>query len=84
MNQRRQTHRASAYESDSAMAIISRLASLKLTDLSILEGEVFGPILHVIRYKAGDLDKVMDAIIKTGYGLTLGIHSRIDATYNIL
>lgn len=52
----------------------------ELTDLSILEGEVFGPILHVIRYKANELDKVMDAIINTGYGLTLGIHSRIDAT----
>lgn len=52
----------------------------ELKDLSILEGEVFGPILHLIRYKAGELDKVMDAIINTGYGLTLGIHSRIDAT----
>jgi len=52
----------------------------ELSDLSILEGEVFGPILHVIRYKANELDKVMDAIIKTGYGLTLGVHSRIDAT----
>lgn len=52
----------------------------ELNDLSILEGEIFGPILHVIRYKAHDLEKVMDAIINTGYGLTLGIHSRIDAT----
>ena len=52
----------------------------ELSDLSILEGEVFGPILHVIRYKSSDLDKVMNAIINTGYGLTLGIHSRIDAT----
>ena len=54
--------------------------AFELSDLSILEGEVFGPILHVIRYQAGDLDKVMNAIINTGYGLTLGIHSRIDAT----
>lgn len=52
----------------------------ELADLSLLEGEVFGPILHVIRYKANELDKVMDTIINTGYGLTLGIHSRIDAT----
>jgi RHH-type proline utilization regulon transcriptional repressor/proline dehydrogenase/delta 1-pyrroline-5-carboxylate dehydrogenase len=52
----------------------------ELHDLNILEGEVFGPILHVIRYAQKDLDKVMDAIINTGYGLTLGIHSRIDAT----
>lgn len=52
----------------------------ELKDLSQLEGEVFGPILHVIRFKANELDKVMDSIINTGYGLTLGIHSRIDAT----
>jgi RHH-type transcriptional regulator, proline utilization regulon repressor / proline dehydrogenase / delta 1-pyrroline-5-carboxylate dehydrogenase len=52
----------------------------ELSDLSLLKGEVFGPILHIIRYKAQDLDKVMDSIIKTGYGLTLGVHSRIDAT----
>ncbi|MBX3709031.1 MAG: bifunctional proline dehydrogenase/L-glutamate gamma-semialdehyde dehydrogenase PutA [Gammaproteobacteria bacterium] len=51
----------------------------ELTDLSILQREVFGPILHVIRYQSRDLDNVMDAIINTGYGLTLGIHSRIDA-----
>lgn len=54
--------------------------AFELNDLSVLEGEIFGPVLHVIRYKARDLDKVIDAIIKTGYGLTLGIHSRIDAT----
>ena len=37
-------------------------------------------MLHVIRYKARELDAVIDAINATGYGLTLGIHSRIDAT----
>jgi RHH-type transcriptional regulator, proline utilization regulon repressor / proline dehydrogenase / delta 1-pyrroline-5-carboxylate dehydrogenase len=41
---------------------------------------VFGPILHVVRYKAGRLDDVLGAIEATGYGLTLGIHSRIDTT----
>ncbi|WP_293857662.1 bifunctional proline dehydrogenase/L-glutamate gamma-semialdehyde dehydrogenase PutA [uncultured Alsobacter sp.] len=45
-----------------------------------LEDEVFGPVLHVVRYKASDLDKVLDAIEASGYGLTLGVHSRIDAT----
>lgn len=55
-------------------------AVFELSDLSLLEGEIFGPILHVIRYKAKELDKVMDAIINTGYGLTLGVHSRIDTT----
>ena len=52
----------------------------ELSELSLLEGEVFGPILHVIRFGADELDKVMDSIINTGFGLTLGIHSRIDAT----
>ena len=42
--------------------------------------EVFGPVLHVVRFRAGELDALVDAINATGYGLTLGIHSRIDAT----
>jgi RHH-type proline utilization regulon transcriptional repressor/proline dehydrogenase/delta 1-pyrroline-5-carboxylate dehydrogenase len=45
-----------------------------------LEGEVFGPILHVIRWPADRLDAVLDEIAATGYALTLGIHSRIDDT----
>lgn len=52
----------------------------EIKNMSVLEGEVFGPILHVIRYAASDLDKIMEAIKKTGFGLTLGIESRIDAT----
>jgi RHH-type transcriptional regulator, proline utilization regulon repressor / proline dehydrogenase / delta 1-pyrroline-5-carboxylate dehydrogenase len=46
----------------------------------LLRGEVFGPILHVIRWKADRLDAVLEEIAPTDYGLTLGIHSRIDAT----
>ena len=45
-----------------------------------LEREVFGPILHVIRWRADRLDAVCDEIAATGYALTLGIHSRIDET----
>jgi RHH-type transcriptional regulator, proline utilization regulon repressor / proline dehydrogenase / delta 1-pyrroline-5-carboxylate dehydrogenase len=45
-----------------------------------LSGEVFGPILHVVRWQADRLDRVLDEIAATGYGLTLGIHSRIDKT----
>jgi RHH-type proline utilization regulon transcriptional repressor/proline dehydrogenase/delta 1-pyrroline-5-carboxylate dehydrogenase len=44
-----------------------------------LQEEMFGPVLHVVRYPAGKLDEVVAAIEATGYGLTLGIHSRIDA-----
>ncbi|KGM51089.1 integrase [Lysobacter concretionis Ko07 = DSM 16239] len=51
-----------------------------LKSLDQLDREVFGPVLHVIRWKGGQLDQVIDAINATGYGLTLGVHSRIDAT----
>lgn len=49
----------------------------EIQDIKLLTGEVFGPILHVIRYNAKDLLKVIADINSTGYGLTLGIHSRI-------
>ena len=52
----------------------------EIDSLSRLEREVFGPILHVIRWNANELEQVCDAINATGYGLTLGIHSRIDET----
>ena len=52
----------------------------ELKSLSQLTKEVFGPILHVIRWKSAELDQVIDAINATGFGLTLGIHSRIDST----
>jgi RHH-type proline utilization regulon transcriptional repressor/proline dehydrogenase/delta 1-pyrroline-5-carboxylate dehydrogenase len=48
--------------------------------IAALEREVFGPVLHVVRYSADKLDKVCEAINATGYGLTLGIHSRIAET----
>jgi RHH-type proline utilization regulon transcriptional repressor/proline dehydrogenase/delta 1-pyrroline-5-carboxylate dehydrogenase len=51
-----------------------------LDDIARLQGEVFGPVLHVITYGAGQLDAVLDAIHGTGFGLTLGLHSRIEAT----
>ncbi|WP_089173650.1 bifunctional proline dehydrogenase/L-glutamate gamma-semialdehyde dehydrogenase PutA [Bosea sp. AS-1] len=53
---------------------------VKLDRVGDLTAEHFGPILHVVRWKAGELDKVIDAIDATGYGLTLGVHSRIEAT----
>jgi RHH-type transcriptional regulator, proline utilization regulon repressor / proline dehydrogenase / delta 1-pyrroline-5-carboxylate dehydrogenase len=40
--------------------------------------EVFGPVLHVVRYRAAELEQTLDAVAATGYGLTLGIHSRIE------
>ena len=52
----------------------------ELDSLGQLEREVFGPILHVVRYRANELDRIIDEINATGYGLTLGIHSRIEET----
>ena len=52
----------------------------EINGASIFAGEVFGPILHVVRWRADRLDRVLDEIAATGYGLTLGIHSRIDET----
>ncbi|UQG54380.1 MULTISPECIES: bifunctional proline dehydrogenase/L-glutamate gamma-semialdehyde dehydrogenase PutA [unclassified Marinobacter] len=51
-----------------------------INSINDLDGEHFGPILHVVRYKAEQLDKVIDEINATGYGLTLGIHSRSEST----
>jgi RHH-type proline utilization regulon transcriptional repressor/proline dehydrogenase/delta 1-pyrroline-5-carboxylate dehydrogenase len=45
-----------------------------------LTEEVFGPVLHVVRWRADELDELLDDIAANGYGLTLGIHSRIDET----
>ncbi|QDF74193.1 MULTISPECIES: bifunctional proline dehydrogenase/L-glutamate gamma-semialdehyde dehydrogenase PutA [Shewanella] len=50
--------------------------AVEIDSIKVLEKEHFGPILHVIRYKAADLPKVIDEINSTGFGLTLGIHSR--------
>ncbi|TMH32837.1 MAG: bifunctional proline dehydrogenase/L-glutamate gamma-semialdehyde dehydrogenase PutA [Betaproteobacteria bacterium] len=53
---------------------------VELDRIDRLEREVFGPVLHVIRYSAAAIEEVVDSINATGYGLTLGIHSRIDET----
>ncbi|NJC06374.1 RHH-type proline utilization regulon transcriptional repressor/proline dehydrogenase/delta 1-pyrroline-5-carboxylate dehydrogenase [Sphingomonas kaistensis] len=50
----------------------------ELPSLASLKDEHFGPILHVIRWKSGEIDKVIDQINATGFGLTLGLQSRID------
>jgi RHH-type proline utilization regulon transcriptional repressor/proline dehydrogenase/delta 1-pyrroline-5-carboxylate dehydrogenase len=53
------------------------LAEIPLAELP--DREVFGPILHVVRYGLQDLEAVADALAAKGYGLTLGVHSRIEA-----
>lgn len=58
--------------------------AFQIDNLNQLKREVFGPVLHIICYKAQNLDKILDQIIATGYGLTLGIHSRINNTVNYI
>jgi RHH-type proline utilization regulon transcriptional repressor/proline dehydrogenase/delta 1-pyrroline-5-carboxylate dehydrogenase len=52
--------------------------------ISRLEREVFGPILHVVRFEANALERVCEAINATGYGLTLGVHTRIQETADFI
>jgi RHH-type proline utilization regulon transcriptional repressor/proline dehydrogenase/delta 1-pyrroline-5-carboxylate dehydrogenase len=52
----------------------------ELSDADQLTEEVFGPVLHVVRYPADGFERVLQSIERSGYGLTLGIHSRIDDT----
>ncbi|MGH8034166.1 MAG: bifunctional proline dehydrogenase/L-glutamate gamma-semialdehyde dehydrogenase PutA, partial [Lysobacterales bacterium] len=52
--------------------------AFEIDGIRSLDREVFGPILHVVRYRARDLDTVIEDINAVGYGLTLGIHSRIE------
>jgi RHH-type proline utilization regulon transcriptional repressor/proline dehydrogenase/delta 1-pyrroline-5-carboxylate dehydrogenase len=58
--------------------------AFEIPSLRLLQREVFGPILHVLRWQGDRLDDVLAAIAATGYGLTLGIHSRIDETVNYI
>jgi RHH-type proline utilization regulon transcriptional repressor/proline dehydrogenase/delta 1-pyrroline-5-carboxylate dehydrogenase len=51
----------------------------EIPDISVLTEEHFGPILHVVRFPAGGLEGMIDRINATGYGLTLGLHSRLDS-----
>jgi RHH-type proline utilization regulon transcriptional repressor/proline dehydrogenase/delta 1-pyrroline-5-carboxylate dehydrogenase len=59
-------------------------AMIELESIAELTREVFGPVLHVFRYRRDALPQVVDAINATGYGLTLGIHSRIDETIDLV
>ena len=55
--------------------------AVEINGIGQLDGEYFGPFLHVVRYAATDLENVVAAINATGFGLTLGVHSRIESTW---
>ncbi|MCJ9429420.1 bifunctional proline dehydrogenase/L-glutamate gamma-semialdehyde dehydrogenase PutA [Kordiimonas marina] len=56
----------------------------ELNSLDQLDGEVFGPVLHVVRFKSTDMEDVVRQIHATGYGLTFGVHSRLEGRWKEL
>ena len=52
---------------------------IEIDSVDALENEVFGPVLHVLRFRSKDLQATIDAVNATGFGLTMGLHSRIDS-----
>ena len=77
--ERRVRFRWDRYKSLPATGTYVPPAIVMLDHARDLREEVFGPILHVVRWRADALDELLDEIAGNGYGLTLGIHSRIDA-----
>jgi RHH-type proline utilization regulon transcriptional repressor/proline dehydrogenase/delta 1-pyrroline-5-carboxylate dehydrogenase len=57
---------------------------MEIDSLDKLTHEVFGPVLHVIRYRRSDLPKLIEAVNASGFGLTMGVHSRIDETIDYI
>jgi RHH-type proline utilization regulon transcriptional repressor/proline dehydrogenase/delta 1-pyrroline-5-carboxylate dehydrogenase len=53
---------------------------IEISSIADLPGEVFGPVLHVLRYSREEMEEVIRAVNATGFGLTFGVHSRIDET----
>lgn len=51
----------------------------EIEGIQFLDHEIFGPVLHVIRFKSNEIDSVIDEINESGYGLTFGVHSRIES-----
>ena len=72
-------HRLRLPEATRRGTFVAPLA-VQIDSMSALQREWFGPILHVLPYRARDLESLVDAVNATGYGLTFGVHSRIDST----
>jgi RHH-type proline utilization regulon transcriptional repressor/proline dehydrogenase/delta 1-pyrroline-5-carboxylate dehydrogenase len=72
-------HHRARIPADAAAGRYFAPLAVEVASLAAVEREVFGPVLHVVRYRADNLDGIVDAINHMGYGLTLGIHTRIDS-----
>ena len=66
--------------SDCARGTFVAPTLIELNQVGDLKREVFGPVLHIVRYKRDDLDALIDALNATGFGLTFGLHTRLDET----
>jgi RHH-type proline utilization regulon transcriptional repressor/proline dehydrogenase/delta 1-pyrroline-5-carboxylate dehydrogenase len=79
---RKAGHRVDALELDDSLrnGTFVAPAIIEIDDIAELKREVFGPILHVLRYRRNRLDGLIDAINASGYGLTFGVHTRLDET----
>jgi RHH-type proline utilization regulon transcriptional repressor/proline dehydrogenase/delta 1-pyrroline-5-carboxylate dehydrogenase len=75
----KRVHRAALPDACAAGTFVAPTI-IEIDALADLTREVFGPVLHVLRYQRNDLDQVVASVNATGYGLTFGIHSRIDET----
>ena len=69
-----------AADVDSNNSTFVRPILFELNNLNELQREVFGPVLHVVRYRSSELDQLIDQINAKGYALTSGVHSRIEGT----
>jgi len=74
-------HRA-ALGPDCAHGTFAAPTLIEIDDLAQLGAEVFGPVLHILRFRRRDLDALLGSIATTGYGLTFGLHTRLDSTCN--
>lgn len=61
-----------------------RPVAFEIAAIAELKREIFGPVLHVLRFAAGDIERLVDDINALGFGLTMGIHSRIDETMHAI
>lgn len=67
---------------DTALGTFVPPTIIEIDDISEVQREVFGPVLHVLRYDRNDLDELLNKINAKGFGLTFGVHTRIDEMSN--
>ena len=76
-------HRVSISNALTSGTYVAPIA-VEIPAISSLQGEVFGPVLHIVRYAAGALGELLDSINATGYALTLGLHTRLDSAVDFV